>query len=181
MKSPFDFSFEATASDCANELVGREMGESIIQRGHDIEVTICNLLQRGHIRDVERDVQATTLSLAPRPVHRRSTQVRGDYTMAKACEPERLGSDPTGTVQNFQWMAATLRRKKRIQNPGLPLDRLIPIVEDQVKMLCERFVKAQGVDGPTPTPAEMSLPHDRRLPSLFSPWCNKPLANCRLR
>jgi hypothetical protein len=39
-------------------------------------------------------------------------------------------------------MAATLRRKKRIQNPGLPLDRLIPIVEDQMKVIRERFVKA---------------------------------------
>ena len=30
--------------------------------------------------------------------------------MAKACEPQRLGSDATGTVQDFQWMTATLRR-----------------------------------------------------------------------
>src|SRR5271156_914448 len=123
------------------------MRQSIIQCGHDIEVAVCNLLQRGHIRDLERDVQPTTLSLAPRPVYRGSTQVRGDYTMAKCCEPERLGSDPAGTVQNFQWMAATLRRKKRIQNPGLPLDRLVPIVEDQVKVICKQFVKAQDFPG----------------------------------
>ena len=61
--------------------------------------------------------------------------------MAKACEAERLRSDAAGTVQNFQW--ETLRGKKRIQNPGLPLDRLIPIVEDQVIVICERFVEAQ--------------------------------------
>ncbi len=67
--------------------------------------------------------------------------------MAKCCEPERLGPDPSGTVQNFQWMAATLRHKKRIQNPGLPLDRLVPIVEDQVKVICKQFVKAQDFPG----------------------------------
>src|ERR1700678_2989293 len=123
------------------------MRESIIQRGHDIEVPICNLLEGGHIRDVERDVEATTPGLTRCPVHRCSTQVRADYTMTKACEPERLGSDPAGTVQNFQWMAATLRRKKRIQNPGLPLYRLIPIVEDQVEVIRERFVHAQDFLG----------------------------------
>jgi hypothetical protein len=40
-------------------------------------------------------------------------------------------------------MPATSRGKKRIQNPGLPLDRFIPIVEDQVKMICEWLVEAQ--------------------------------------
>src|ERR1700733_2363725 len=63
--------------------------------------------------------------------------------MAEACEPGRLGPDSARTIQNFQWMAAPLCREKRIQNSGLALDRLIPIVEDQVKVICERFVEAQ--------------------------------------
>src|SRR5271155_1270792 len=119
------------------------MRQSIIKCGHDIEVVIGNLDQRCHIRDGKLDIESSGMSLSPSPIHHSLTYVRGNYLMAKGRKAQSLRSNAARAVQHLQGMATTVLSKNAVQNPSLPLDCRIPVVEDQVVVICERFVTAQ--------------------------------------
>ena len=64
--------------------------------------------------------------------------------MAVFGEAERLGTDAAGAIQNAKGAMGKMPSQERLKHCGLPMNRRIPIVEEEVIELGEIVVERDG-------------------------------------
>jgi len=85
-----------------------------------------------HVGDREGDRQVPLRRLLLRPHHGAERRIRPANVIAQAGEPQGLGADAAGGIQDARRAAPPLGAQDAVQGIRLPLDAGVPILVDQV-------------------------------------------------
>ena len=137
------FEFGGHGAGGGFELGGIEVGQGVVEGGDDVEGGVGDLGERGHVGDVEVDLERARGGFVAGAGDGGGAEVGGGDAVAKLGEAEGLGADAAGAVEDMERVRRGFRGQDGAEDSGLAGDGGVPIVEDEVVVIGEGVVEAE--------------------------------------
>src|SRR6516164_6889755 len=108
------------------------MRQSVVQSSHNVKVAFAYLGKRGHIGNMEGNVQLPAQRLAPGALDGRGTDVGTHNPMTTTGQSNCLRSDTAGAIEDVEPAGSKMRFQEGMERPGLPFNGPVPIFKDQM-------------------------------------------------